>query len=396
MTGISTAKARGWAAFERARSSKLAKWPGVLLPLLAIAVVVTATVLLPAQADEPDEQRAAAPVEVVRLSAEESMITSASYIGRVEARRRSDLGFELGGELASVVVDDGEAFRRGQVLARLDTARLQARRRELTMQASRAAADARQARSLFERNEALKAEMPEAVADQTLDDVRFTLAAADAQVAATQAQIDAVEVDLARARLVAPYAGQVLERQMDEGQIASPGAPVLTIVETAAPEARIGIPSSRQADFDVGTRMMVLVDGENVPGRVRSISPARSEQTRTVDVILTLAAPLGRVRDGDLAQIALEQRISGEGFWVPLTAITESRRGLWSVYVVERQKGDRTPVLARREVELIGQTQSRAFVRGAVVANDLVVATGIQRLAPGAPVRVARIREVAR
>ncbi|MEO0688676.1 MAG: efflux RND transporter periplasmic adaptor subunit [Pseudomonadota bacterium] len=366
------------------------KW---LIPLLGLVTIgaLGAALLFPSPSASETSARAV-PVEIVTLQPESSMAVQTSYIGRVEARRRSELGFELGGELQSISVDEGDVFQKGQVLARLDPARLQVRRAELTSQVARARAQTSSARALMDRSGTLFATAPEAISAQEVDDARYAYEAAEAQISALEAQVKAINVDLARARLIAPYSGRVAERSMDEGQIAPPGASVLTIVETARPQARIGIPATRNLPLNVGAQTKVLIDGEEILATVRAVSPSRSEQTRTVDLILTLEAQIGAVREGDLATLQLESAIAEEGFWVPITALSESRRGLWSVFVAEQTDGADTPTLARRDVELIGQTQERAFIRGAVAKGDKVVATGLQRLAPGVAVTIARQR----
>ncbi len=379
---------------EALRNSRFARWPGLLLPVALLAAILFAANGLSDGADRETVEHAATPVEVVELVPSENFTTRSTYIGRVEARRRSELGFELGGELASVMVDEGQSFGRGQVLARLDTARLRARRQELAMQLARARAEAQAANSRYTRNTSLRASTPEAVAEQALDDARYAADAASAQVSAVNAQIAALDVDIRRARIVAPYSGIVEARRMDEGEIAAAGMPVLTVLETAAPEARIGIPAANDTNLSPGSRVLITVDGVPMSARVTSIGVARSSETRTVDLIATLGAPLGTIRDGDLASLEIERQIPGDGFWVPLSALTESRRGLWSVLVVEQRESEASPILVRREVELVGQDQNRAFVRGALQRSDLVVASGLQRLAAGAPVSISRRRRM--
>ena len=75
------------------------------------------------------------------------------FVGRIEALRQSDLGFELGGRLEQVIVDDGDRVDAGAVLAVLDTARLEARRAELTAALQQVRADLGLARATLARTE---------------------------------------------------------------------------------------------------------------------------------------------------------------------------------------------------------------------------------------------------
>jgi multidrug efflux pump subunit AcrA (membrane-fusion protein) len=92
------------------------------------------------------------------------------------------------------------------------------------------------------------------------------------------------------------------------------------------------------------------------------------------------------VRSGDLARIALERNVASTGMWLPITALAESRRGLWSAYVVVPSESG--PVVERREVEVLHAESDRAFVRGTLRDGETVVATGLHRLVPGQRVSV--------
>ena len=94
-------------------------------------------------------------------------------------------------------------------------------------------------------------------------------------------------------------------------------------------------------------------------------------------------------RSGALARITLEREVAGEGFWVPITALAESHRGLWSTYALAPEPdAEERFRIDRRQVEVLHTDARRAFVRGAVQQGDVLVATGLQRLVPGQLVRV--------
>ena len=69
-----------------------------------------------------------------------SYVTTQSFIGRVEAARSSDLGFEIAGLVTGVLTDEGLPVKSGQALARLDSARLRSKRGELVAQRDQARA----------------------------------------------------------------------------------------------------------------------------------------------------------------------------------------------------------------------------------------------------------------
>ncbi|MEM6796387.1 MAG: hypothetical protein AAF725_20615, partial [Acidobacteriota bacterium] len=129
-------------------------------------------------------------------------------------------------------------------------------------------------------------------------------------------------------------------------------------------------------------------------GSVRAVLPTRSRDTRAVEVIFTLQAALsegdgeeGTVRSGDLARLILRRKRPEAGFWLPISALTESSRGLWAVFVVEGE-GDRL-VAERRELEVLHEESGRVYARGTLLDGSRVVAGGLHRLVPGQRVEIA-------
>ncbi|MEO0997898.1 MAG: efflux RND transporter periplasmic adaptor subunit, partial [Pseudomonadota bacterium] len=154
------------------------------------------------------------------------------YAGRVEAGRRSQLGFELGGEIAAIAVDDGDPVGAGDVLARLDTARLRAQRAEAAAAVAAAAADAELAAATLAR--VREARSYDGVSPLELDQAEQRAAAADAARAAAAAVVERIDVELDKSTLRAPYAGTVVARwSVDEGQIVAQGQPVVDLQESA-------------------------------------------------------------------------------------------------------------------------------------------------------------------
>jgi multidrug efflux pump subunit AcrA (membrane-fusion protein) len=92
------------------------------------------------------------------------------------------------------------------------------------------------------------------------------------------------------------------------------------------------------------------------------------------------AIPLGAV-----VELQLVQKIKSSGFWIPLSALTESDRGLWGVYVINDDS-----LVERHLVEVVHTESDRAFVRGTLSPNDRVIRTGVQRIVPGQRVELAQ------
>lgn len=316
---------------------------------------------------------------------EEGYEVTRHFVGRIEARQESDLGFELGGMVTSVAVEEGDLLEAGEVVATLDSARLEARRSELL--AARDEAHARlelaelrlkRVSNSFERGAANVQELDDA--DKSYDASAATLERAISEVAS-------VDVDISKTVIRSPFDAVVSERYVDAGRVIGAGAPVLTLLERTHPEARIGVSSSAVDSLSVGQDVSVSVGNREIEGSVSAILPTRDRLGRAVDVIVQLDAELNGLRQGDLARLAVVRSVEARGFWVPMQALTEGSRGLWSIYVLSEGEGTpKTSVLLQADVELLHVEADRAFVRGALPDGSSFVQRGLHRVTPGMPV----------
>ncbi len=314
------------------------------------------------------------------------------YRGQIEARRRSEVGFDLAGTLERVVVDEGDRVADGAVLAELDTRRLEARSRQLEAAVAEARTAYDLATSTLDRFE--RAAQRSAVSPQDVDEARRARDSAAAALDRTRAERDLVEVDLEKSRLRAPFRSLVVERRLDEGQVVMAGTPVLVLLEVDRPRARVGLPIEAARALEREESVDVRVGQEVYPARRLALLPEQATATRTVDVLLELDASLGELRVGETAVLSLEDRSQASGFELPLAALTESSRGLWSVLVTVPVSADEaaparaTHRIEQRPVEVVeldtsGDAGARALVRGALQEGDLIVLDGLQRLVVG-------------
>lgn len=314
------------------------------------------------------------------------------FVGRVEATRQSEVGFEFGGELMTVTVDEGDEVAAGQVLAVLDTARLEARLAE----AEAALAQAISARDLASRSydRAAEASAEGAVAGQELDIALEAANSARAGVSAATARLNTVKVDLEKSRLLAPYDAVVVDRRADEGNIVAAGFPVLHLQELVAPEIRIGVAGELADSIAPGDPKVVTIGGKEQQAVVRAVLPVRDPATRTVDVILGLHDSSTAV-PGDLARLSVAQVIDEDGYWLPTNALAEGSRGLWIANIVRPLDGveiasnGATHIVEPRALEVLYKKGDSVFVRGALSAGEQFVTTGTQRIVPYQQVRVA-------
>ena len=385
----------------RARPRRVADGAIFLCSLaIACALVMTGTSFLRARAASVP---ASGPVPLVAVDA--VAIERASghdvvrrFVGRVEPARRVELGFESGGTLDEVLVDEGTDVLAGEPIARLDGRALVAERDRLLADRQVSRSDLDQAVANLERESRL--DRDGFAEGRVLEDARREVAQAEAALAAADAAIDAADIALDKAELRAPFAGRVGARFLDEGAIVAAGEPVISLFEATAPVLRVGLPPAVLAALSDGSSHAVDVAGARYAATLASRRPDLAARTRTVDARFAFAPgePAPSLF-GQIATLELVERVPARGHEVPLTALVEGERGTWSLFVVERdadagQRGDSNApetlaTLRREHVELVHASDGTAFVRGDLPERAEVVPEGVHRVVPGQRVRLA-------
>jgi RND family efflux transporter MFP subunit len=232
-----------------------------------------------------------------------------------------------------------------------------------------------------------------AVSAQQLDEATSNLERQRALVVRVKAQLDRIDVDLKKSQLFAPYAGTLAARMSDEGTVLASGQPVLEITETARTEIRIGFDRDLSSTLKPGTIIDASVRGLSMPLRIDRILPGRDKITRVVQFIATPIRPEIPLREADLVEVTLKQHIHQPGVWLPVSALTENARGLWSCLVAEpiadaNASDGATHRLKRRDAQIESLEGERVYVSGHFKPGDQVVMDGVPRVVPNQRVRL--------
>ena len=233
------------AADARVSPPRRRLWPALAATSLGVIAVVLGLVwyFAPELASlRPVEQAAAvapasSPARSATATATAAEATRSGGLvasGYVVARRKATVASEITGKVVEVLVDEGNVVQAGDLLARLDSTLTES---DLNLAKSRAvaseaaanaiAADLRDAERILARIQALQQKNFATEADLTKADAR--VAVLQAQQAQAQAQVQTARLDAKRAGEVlaqhhirAPFAGVVVERSAQPGEMISP------------------------------------------------------------------------------------------------------------------------------------------------------------------------------
>lgn len=414
----------------------------LVLALVVGAAVFAYTYLSPAPAvDSPaaaQQPPAVKPFPVQTVLARRGTLTqSIAATGDILAEARVEVFPKIAGHLEELNVEEGDAVRTGQVIARIANSEFQAR-------VARAAAevDALQAEWAQMQTGALPEEIAQAVdavehtraelanaegfaertrgmverglqSTQELDDATRRLRQAramhnsasqrlqllrtgarsearqalQARLRAAQAAHDLATIELQHTVIASPMDGIVSHRFVDPGAfVKTSDTPVVTV--EAMQTVKIEVPISERDIVAVrpGHRALIEVDayaGEPFPGTVRRLGPTVDPSSRSGEVEIGLANPDYRLKPGMFAKVTLVLAESEDVVIVPRDALRPTGAET-TVFVVR----DGTAHLQPVSTGLMNDTLVE--IRDGLAAGDEVVLSGHSTLQDQAPVNVVQ------
>jgi len=146
--------------------------------------------------------------------------------GKVEAVQQSTVSAQTSGQVLEVYFDSDQIVTKGDVLMRFKDTEQQANLAAVRAQVKEARARVANANKAYKRTEQLQAK--KAMSKSDLDRALANVQAARARLSAAQAKVKQVEEQLKYTVVKAPFNGIVIERHIEEGEMANPGQPLMT------------------------------------------------------------------------------------------------------------------------------------------------------------------------
>lgn len=378
----------------------------------SVAALLAATTAAACSAAGPQHAAIEGPPTRVAVASAHEEPIAVTYLasGTVRGRNTAVLTSKTTGYVRSVLVRPGDTVTTGQVLAELEANDLRAgvaRARagldqamagrveaQNGLEAAQAAAKA--AATTHERMKQLLADR--AIAQQMYDDeearwrnataqeemARARLRAATSGIEEAKAGLAEIQATLGYSRILAPFAGRVIERRVDPGALAAPGSPLVTIADEGMLRVEAAVEESRALDVKLGDAATIQSDALPAPvtGRVSEIVPSVDVGARAVLVKIDLPDGTTTLRSGTFARVGFRVGTRPR-LVVPTTAVT-SLGALDRVFVVQQNE-------ARLRMITLGDAQPPwTEVLSGLSPDESVVTRPPPALRDGSRVEVAR------
>ena len=319
---------------------------------------------------------------VVPGTSQVSKVITAS--GPLGAKRDQPIGIPgQGGRVVRVLVDAGSWVRAGQVLAVVDRSVQAQQAAQLAAQIEAARAQAALAQSDYDRAIALQGRG--FISKAEIDAKKAARDAAYAQVRVAQAQLGATRAQINQLNVVAPTAGLILARNVEMGQIVSPGSGALfRLAEGGQMEMRAQLAQQDLVNIHVGMPAQVIPVGSDTPvtGNVWQVAPVIDPQSRLGEV--RVAVPYTpAMRPGGFAQARITAGTTDAPL-LPQSAVLSDDKGNY-VYIINAKNE-----VERRNIQIGTVSENGVTITAGLSGNESVVLSAGPFLNPGQKVKPRR------
>jgi len=363
--------------------------PERYLPRLTVAMALCLTACSPPPAASTELVR---PVRTLVVAGGEDT-GSRTFPGRVDASKQVELTFQVPGLLVELPVREGQRVAQGDLVARLRPDEFQARLDALQGQLARARADLQglQAGARPEEQQRLEAQLRSADAtlanarvdldranrllrSQTISRLEFDrsdtafrvalenreaarasldksltgreedILAKQSEIAGLEARVVEAGIQLADTKLVAPYAGVIARRFVEQGQSIRAKQPVVKFQDVEEIEIAVDVPESvmastlRTADITGLSAEFSAAPGRSFPVQVREIAQRADPVTQTFNIRVTMQAPADlNLLPGMTATVTMDYRraaVLGANIAAPIAAVVRDSNGGSIVWIV--------------------------------------------------------------
>jgi membrane fusion protein (multidrug efflux system) len=331
-------------------------------------------------------EKSGPPPEVVATAVvqEQAWEGTLSAVGSVSAAKGVAVSNDAAGVVSAIRFESGAVVKAGQVLVELESGVERAQLASALARKELAEVNLKRSRALLESN---------TVAPAMVDND-------EAQVKTLTADVGALQAQIARKVVRAPFAGKLGIRPINLGQFLAPGTTVTTLEAMDSVFVDFSLPQQRLGDVAVGSPVRVTLEkeGATFEGTVSAIEPGVDAATRTVKLRASVPGGHDKLRPGMFAQVevVLPKQQQAKAAVVPATAVVHAPYGD-SVFVLEEPKGEPPPPMpgapagprkvARQQFVKLGPARGDfvAVLEG-VKPGQEVVSAGAFKLRNNAPV----------
>jgi HlyD family secretion protein len=198
---------------------------------------------------------------------------------------------------------------------------------------------------------------------------------ATAQVNAAQSHLQSSDAQKSYSQIVSPIAGVIADRPLYSGEMATPGNPLLTVIDISKIVARANVPQDQASTVKIGQPASITQAGstETIEGKVIVVSPAADANSTTLQVWVQADNPGEKLKPGTSVHVQIMTEVLKAATVVPLVAILPGEEGGTACLVVGSDN-----IAHRRPVQLgVREGQKVQILNGVRPGEEVVIVGGV-------------------
>ncbi|PNW28517.1 efflux RND transporter periplasmic adaptor subunit [Formosa algae] len=240
-----------------------------IITLIAVSIFTTSCGSDEKKVDVDRTSPIAVTVSAIQTNQNNPFVTAS---GKIQAKNSADLSTRSMGYVNSIPVNVGDQVRKGQLLIAINNADLQAKSAQVDASITEATAAFNNAQKDYNRFQNLFAD--NSASQKEMDDMTANFEMAKARLEAANQMKNEVNSQFAYSNIKAPFSGIVTSKNIEVGDMANPGMPLISVEAPGLFEVLAMIPENEISEIKTGTNVNVTVKSINktVTGKVTEVS----------------------------------------------------------------------------------------------------------------------------
>ncbi|WP_178988676.1 efflux RND transporter periplasmic adaptor subunit [Winogradskyella schleiferi] len=257
--------------------------------------------------------------------------------GKIQAVNSADLSTRMMGYVNKVHVNVGDKVRKGQLLVSINNADLQAKRAQVNAGINEATAAFNNAQKDYNRFKNLFAE--NSASQKEMDDMTANFEMAKARLESANQMKNEINAQFTYSNITAPFSGTITSKNVEAGNMANPGEPLISMETPENFEVMAMVPESEISEIERGSTVDVLVKSINqtLKGKVAEVSTSAKNTGGQYLVKIDLDKTEANILSGmfTTVQFPVERKAKSEMVLIPSEAIVTNGQ-LSGVYTVSQ------------------------------------------------------------
>ncbi|MGM0579257.1 MAG: efflux RND transporter periplasmic adaptor subunit [Bacteroidota bacterium] len=292
--------------------------------------------------------------------------------GSLLANESVQLASEISGKIDNIYFEEGQFVKKGKLLVQTNVADLEANLQRLKYTAQLNSETEKRQKQLLEKEAISKEEY----------DIAFT------DLKTTQSEMDALQAEIDKSRIRAPFSGFIGLRYVSEGSYITPSSEIASLYNVDPIKIEFSVPSRYSGLVKKGSKITFSSEAESKERKatVYAIEPQIDPVTRTLSVRAQAPNPNNTLIPGQFIRINLSLENRENAILIPTTAIMPKADG-HTVFIIKDGKAH------LKDVQLGARTSNRVEILKGIEKGDTVAIAGVPQLKDRAAIEIKQLEE---